>query len=179
MVIHSVPQPDQPVERSAREWVKVLAQYREPNEARSVLELLVTVVPFVALWALAWWSMSVSLWLTLGISVLNALFLVRLFTIQHDCGHGAFFKSREVSDWLGRVLGVVTLTPYDVWRRTHSIHHSSAGHLGRRGIGDVHTLTLAEYRAMGWLGRLHYRLYRHPTGPLGLGPANPFLPPVS
>ncbi len=114
MVIHSVPQSDQPVERSAREWVKVLAQYREPNEARSVLELLVTVVPFVALWALAWWSMSISLWLTLGLSVLNALFLVRLFTIQHDCGHGAFFKSREVSDWLGRVLGVITLTPYDV-----------------------------------------------------------------
>ncbi|MBE1291135.1 MAG: fatty acid desaturase [Rhodobacteraceae bacterium] len=170
MVIHSVPQPDQPVERSAREWVKILAQYREPTTARSAFELAVTVVPFVALWALAWWSMSISLWLTLAISMLNALFLVRLFTIQHDCGHGAFFQSREVSDWLGRALGVLTLTPYDVWRRTHAIHHSAAGNLDKRGIGDVYTMTVAEYQAAHPLRRLQYRLVRHPLTMFGLGP---------
>ena len=133
----------QPVTRDARDWVKVLAAYREPNEWRSTFELFISFGPFVALWALAWWSMSISYWLTFGLSVLASGFLLRMFTIQHDCGHGSLFKNRAVSDWVGRVLGVFTLTPYDVWRRTHSMHHASSGDLGRRGMGDVHTLTLA------------------------------------
>ncbi len=159
----------------ARDWVKVLANYREPNEWRSVFELGVTAVPFFLLWALAWWSLSVSYWLTFAISLANAAFLLRLFTIQHDCGHGAFFKNRHVSDWVGRGLGVLTLTPYDVWRRTHSVHHSSAGNLGRRGMGDIHTATLAEYEEMSRFQRLMYRLYRHPVTLFGFGPGYLFL----
>ena len=161
--------------RSARDWVKVLANYREPNQMRSIFELGVTFIPFILLWALAWWSLSVSYWLTLGISIVNAAFLLRLFTIQHDCGHGAFFKNRQVSDWVGRALGVLTVTPYDVWRRTHSEHHSSAGNLGRRGMGDIHTKTVAEYRALTPLQRLKYRLYRHPITLFVFGPGYIFL----
>lgn len=175
MVLHSVPQPDQPVPARARDWIKVLAKYREPNHLRSAFELAVTVVPFVALWALAWWSMSVSLWLTFGISLLNAAFLLRLFTIQHDCGHGAFFRSREASDWVGRILGVVTLTPYAVWRRTHAIHHSASGNLDKRGIGDVYTMTVAEYQAASPLKQLQYRATRHPLTLFGLGPTYLFF----
>ncbi|MGB7262363.1 MAG: fatty acid desaturase, partial [Albidovulum sp.] len=104
----------------ARRWVQVLARYREPRTGRSLFELAVTLAPFLALWALAWWSLSISGWLALAIAVVNGGFLVRLFAIQHDCGHGAFFKNRHVSDWVGRALGVLTLTPYDVWRRCHS-----------------------------------------------------------
>src|SRR6056297_3311175 len=99
--------------RPAREWARLLAAYREPDTARSVFELVVTLGPFLGLWALAWWSMSLSYWLTLGLSLVNAGFLLRLFAIQHDCGHGAFFQNRTLSDWLGRVIGVLTLTPYD------------------------------------------------------------------
>lgn len=161
--------------RTPRDWVKVLAAYRDPNTLRSSFELAVTVGPFLALWILAWWSLAVSYWLTLAISSFNAAFLLRLFAIQHDCGHGAFFNNRTVSDWLGRVIGVLTLTPYDVWRRSHSIHHSAAGNLGRRGIGDIHTLTVAEYQAMGAFGRWKYRLYRHPVILFGLGPGYLFL----
>lgn len=161
--------------RNARDWVKTLSEYREPSIGRSSVELALTIVPFVALWALAWWSLSISGWLAFAISLLNAAFLLRLFAIQHDCGHGAFFNNRNVSDWLGRGLGVLTLTPYDVWRRSHSIHHSSAGNLGRRGIGDVHTLTVAEYRALGPVRRLQYRLYRHPIVLFGLGPGYLFF----
>ncbi|TBX28450.1 MULTISPECIES: fatty acid desaturase [Nioella] len=165
----------QPEPRAARDWIKVLAQYREPNALRSSYELGITIGPFLSLWVLAWWSLSVSYWLTLAISSVNAAFLLRLFCIQHDCGHGAFFNNRTVSDWLGRVLGVLTLTPYDVWRRTHSIHHSNSGNLGRRGIGDVHTLTVAEYRALSPMGRLMYRLYRNPVVLFGLGPGYLFF----
>jgi acyl-lipid omega-6 desaturase (Delta-12 desaturase) len=160
---------------SPRDWVKVLAQYREPNQLRSIFELAVTFGPFLLLWGLAWWSMSVSYWLTFGISVLNALFLLRLFTIQHDCGHGAFFKSRALSDWVGRVLGVLTLTPYAVWRHTHSVHHSAAGNLDKRGMGDIHTATVDEYHAMSRWDRIMYRLYRHPVILFGFGPSYLFL----
>ncbi|KEJ88597.1 fatty acid desaturase [Sulfitobacter donghicola] len=159
----------------ARDWVKVLARYREPNTWRSFYELGVTIGPFVGLWALAWWALSISAWLTLAISLCNAAFLLRLFAIQHDCGHASFFKGRALSDWVGRVLGVLTLTPYDVWRRSHSIHHSGSGNLGRRGIGDIATLTVAEYKALSPYKQFRYRLYRHPVVLFGLGPGYLFF----
>lgn len=159
-----------PVSSDAKDWVKILAKYREPNPMRSSFELAVTLAPFVALWAAAWWAMGVSYWLTFALSCVNAAFVLRLFIIQHDCGHGSFYNNRAVSDWLGRILGVLTLTPYDVWRRTHSIHHSAHGNLDRRGIGDVHTLTVAEYKALSPWNKLMYRIYRHPIILFGLGP---------
>jgi omega-6 fatty acid desaturase (delta-12 desaturase) len=117
----------------------------------------------------------VSYWLTLALSLPIAAFLLRLFTIQHDCGHGSFFRNRHVSDWVGRIIGVLTLTPYDVWRRTHSIHHSTHGNLGKRGMGDIHTMTVAEYRASGRWGQFMYRLYRHPITLFGFGPGYLFF----
>lgn len=165
----------QPDVRDARHWVRILARYRDPNTLRSCIELLITFGPFLLLWAVAWWSLSYSYWLTFAISLFNAAFLLRLFAIQHDCGHGAFFKSRNASDWLGRVIGILTLTPYDVWRRSHSIHHNSSGNLGRRGMGDINTLTVSEYRDMSLTNRLLYRLYRHPIILFGLGPGYLFL----
>lgn len=163
------------VDEGGQYWVRILAQYREPSDARSVLELLVTMVPFVLLTALAWWSMSISYALAAIISALNGAFLVRIFVIQHDCGHSAFFTNRHVNDWIGRGLGVLTLTPYDVWRRTHSIHHSSAGNLDKRGIGDVATLTVAEFRSLSTFKKIVYRFYRHPIFMFGLVPAYLFF----
>ncbi|MEL6517692.1 MAG: fatty acid desaturase [Pseudomonadota bacterium] len=160
---------------AARDWVKVLSAYREPDAQRSSFELAVTVGAFVLLLAVAWYVMSISAFLSFVISLCNAAFLLRLFIIQHDCGHSAFFKNRVLSDWLGRVIGIVTLTPYDVWRSSHALHHSSSGNLGRRGMGDVHTLTVGEYKAKSWVGRLLYRLYRHPLVLFGLGPGYLFF----
>jgi len=160
---------------SARNWVKILAKYRDPHHGRSAFELAVSLVPYLVIWALAWWLLPVAPWASVALAMLNGGFLVRLFIIQHDCGHGGFFRNRHVSDWTGRVLGVLTLTPYDVWRRTHSIHHSAAGNLDKRGIGDVHTLTVAEYCALPRLRRIQYRLYRNPLVMFGLGPIYLFL----
>lgn len=169
--VHGQPQDT----RAPRDWVKVLAGYREPSKYRSIFELGVTIVPFVSLWALAWWAMSVSYWLTFAVSIVNAGFLLRLFAIQHDCGHGAFFANRTASDWAGRVIGVFTLTPYDVWRHAHSVHHSSSGNLDKQGMGDIHTMTVEEYRSLNWYGRFMYRLYRHPIVLFGLAPGYLFL----
>lgn len=153
-----------------RDWLRILAQYRDPTTSRSMFELLVTFVPFVLLWAVAWWAATVSPWLALAISAMNSGFLLRLFTIQHDCGHGSFFRGRQVNDWIGRALGVLTLTPYDVWRRGHSIHHSGSGNLDKRGIGDIFTMTTKEFEEASLWDRLVYRLYRHPVTLFVIGP---------
>lgn len=158
--------------QGAQKWVRVLAGYRDPSHTRSIVEIGITLVPFLTLWALTWaafhfgyWWISVLLW------VPAAGFLLRLFAIQHDCGHGAFFRHRQANDWVGRVIGVLTLTPYDVWRRAHSIHHAGAGSLDRRGQGDIETLTVREYQALSRLRRAAYRLYRSPFVLFGVGPA--------
>jgi acyl-lipid omega-6 desaturase (Delta-12 desaturase) len=122
--------------------VKALAPYREPKLGRSLAELAVTVVPFVALWLAMLLSLRYSYWLCLILAVPAAGFLVRLFMIHHDCGHGSFFRGRRADDGLGRVLGVLTLTPYGYRRHTHAMHHATSGYLHRRGTGDVDTLTV-------------------------------------
>jgi omega-6 fatty acid desaturase (delta-12 desaturase) len=116
---------------NAKRWMSILQSYREPNLARSVGEILITALPFVGLWVVMWASLSWSYWLTLLLAFPAAGFLVRLFMIQHDCGHGAFFRNRRANDWIGRVLGVVTLTPYDHWRESHAVHRAGPGNLHR------------------------------------------------
>ena len=160
---------------NARKWLAVLARYRDPSLGRSVFELAATLLPFLMIWALAWWLLAYAPVASFGLALLNGIFLVRLFIIQHDCGHGAFLKQRRVQNWIGRSLGVLTLTPYAVWQRTHAIHHASHGNLDARGIGDVTTLTVAEYLARGRFGRWLYRLYRNPVVLFLLGPAYLFL----
>jgi len=157
-------------------WIRDLARYREPHHCRSIFEIAVTLVPFAALWALAWAAVHFDHWeLSFLLAMPAAGFLVRLFMIQHDCGHGSFFRHRLTNDWVGRILGVLTLTPYDDWRRAHAIHHANSGHLDRRGIGDIDTLTVREFQALAFWGRLRYRLYRHPLVMFGLGAAYQFL----
>jgi hypothetical protein len=130
---------------------------------------------FVLLWLLTWAALDAGYALGLLLAVPAGAFLLRLFLIQHDCGHGAFFRSQAANDWTGRILGVLTFTPYDYWRRSHAIHHASTGNLDARGTGDVDTLTVAEFRALGTGRRFLYRLYRHPVVLFGIGPAYLFL----
>jgi acyl-lipid omega-6 desaturase (Delta-12 desaturase) len=155
--------------------MRALARYRAPNPTRSVLEIIVTIVPLALLWLLMWRALEIGFWISLMLAVPAAAFLVRLFMIQHDCGHGAFFRQRLSNDWVGRVIGVLTLTPYDFWRHTHALHHAGSGNLRRRGWGDVDTLTVREYLARSRFGRWRYRLYRHPVVLFGLGPAYLFF----
>jgi omega-6 fatty acid desaturase (delta-12 desaturase) len=154
----------------ARNWLRVLAAYRQPVLSRSLFELALTLVVFVALWTLAGVSLSISYVLAGLFCIAAGGFLVRLFMLQHDCGHGALFAQRSANDWVGRGLGVLTMTPYDVWRRSHAIHHSAAGNLDKRGMGDIYTHTVAEYKAMTPVQRLQYRLYRSPITLFLVGP---------
>jgi len=160
---------------SARDWASILSGYREPNPRRSSFELAITAGAFILVWGAMWVTLGFGYWFTLLLAVPAAGFLVRLFLIQHDCGHGAFFRYRRTNDWIGRLLGPFTLTPYDYWRRSHNIHHASSGNLQERGIGDIDTLTVREYLELPRWQRLRYRLYRHPLVMFGVGPAYLFL----
>ena len=153
----------------------MLAPYRHPDTGRSIVQVLNTGIPFAVLWFLMYRSLAVSYWLTLLLAIPASGLLLRLFIIQHDCGHGSFLKSQRLADALGFAIGIVTLVPYRYWRKTHAIHHATSGNLDQRVFGDIDTLTVEEYRRRSRWGRLGYRLYRHPLVLLGLGPLYQFV----
>jgi omega-6 fatty acid desaturase (delta-12 desaturase) len=160
---------------ASRLLIQELAQYRQPDSRRSIFELAITIVPFLAIWFLIWGALDAGYWIGLILTIPAAGLLLRLFIIQHDCGHGSFFHNRSTNDWVGRALGVVTLTPYYYWRHSHALHHAGSGNLDRRGFGDIDTLTVTEYQERTPLRRLFYRLYRHPAVMFGVGPAYLFI----
>jgi omega-6 fatty acid desaturase (delta-12 desaturase) len=158
-----------------RDLRAALAPFQQPLARRGLWELAATAVPLAVLWTALYVCVGQGWWWALLLVPAPALFLVRLFMIQHDCGHHAFLPSVSANTWLGRAIGVLTMTPYGYWRRTHAVHHATSNDLDRRGLGAIPTLTVAEYRALAPLKRLGYRLYRHPLVMLGLGPAYMFL----
>lgn len=163
-----------PAHKSAS-WSARLAPYREPDTKRSVWQLASTAGLFAINWALMYFALDLGYWITLLLAVPAAFLQVRLFIFQHDCGHGAFFKSARAADAVGSVLGVLTLTPYHYWKRTHAMHHATSGNLEHRGFGDIDTLTVDEYLRLSRWGRLKYRAYRHPLTLFVFGPALHFL----
>ena len=158
----------------ADEWPRRLAGYARPQPWRSAAELGVSVGGLSALLAVAWWAAPAAPWLPLVLTPLGVGFLARLFIVFHDCAHGSFFRKRRANDWVGRALGVLLWTPFGFWRETHARHHATSGDLGRRGVGDIETLTVAEYAALGRLARWRYRALRHPLVLFGLGPLYQF-----
>ncbi len=155
-------------------WKALLAPYVGGNSRKALFQLLTTAVLFAVGLYLAYRSLEYSYWLTLAISIPTAGFLIRLFIFQHDCGHGSFFRSRRANTFVGFLIGVVMLTPYHYWRRTHAIHHGTSGDLDRRTFGDIETLTVSEYLALNWWGRLSYRMYRSTFVLLVIAPAYQF-----
>ena len=144
------------------DWRKLVAKYQTPEAGRSMWQLANSLIPYILLWAVMYWSLSVSYWLTLLLAVPAAGFLVRLFIIFHDCGHGSFFRSQKANDTVGFITGVLTFTPYYQWRHDHALHHATAGDLDRRGVGDVMTLTVKEYLALSWWKKVGYSIMRAP-----------------
>ena len=144
------------------EWRPIVRKYAQPDLWRSIWQVVNTLVPYAVLFYLSMRSLEISFWLTLPLSILTAGFMVRVFIIFHDCGHGSFFKSKTANTWLGRVTGFLTFTPYYRWSRDHAIHHASAGNLDKRGIGDVYTMTVEEYLAAPWWKKFGYRVMRQP-----------------
>ncbi|MBT2659307.1 fatty acid desaturase [Bacillus sp. ISL-18] len=154
---------------------KQVAEYEKSTTKESVWQIINTVVPFIALWYLAYISLSVSYWLALVPIVIAAGFLVRIFIIFHDCTHHSFFKNRRINRMVGTAMGVLTLFPFDRWGNEHAIHHATSGNLDKRGTGDIWTLTVDEYLEAPLSLRLAYRFYRNPLVMFGLGPIFEFV----
>jgi len=150
----------QPADRQA--WREIVAKYQQASSGRAIWQIVNTLVPFGFAWYLIYLSLAVSWWLTIPLAALAGALLVRIFIIFHDCGHGSFFKSRRVNDIVGFIAGVLTFTPYYHWRWEHSIHHANAGHLDKRGTGDVWTMTVQEYLESSRWKRFAYKIARNP-----------------
>lgn len=160
----------------AREITRHCAAFREPDLSLALRQLANTLLPYLTLCALMVWGAVQGYGpFVLPLAVPAGGLLVRLFILQHDCGQGSFLPSRPANNWLGRALSLLTLTPYDSWKRAHALHHASTGDLSRRGTGGVHTLTVREYLALPPWGRLRYRLYRNPFVLIVLGSPLNFL----
>jgi acyl-lipid omega-6 desaturase (Delta-12 desaturase) len=154
---------------------QAVAAHAKPDLRRALWQLANTLVPFFVLWTLAVAMLDASRGWSLLLVLPIAGLYVRLFIIQHDCGHGSFFAAQPVNDRVGALLGLITLFPYAYWKKTHSIHHNTSGNLDKRGFGDVDTLTVQEYRTRNTLSRFGYRLYRSMPVLLGVGPAYQFV----
>ena len=162
--------PSSPTGTERPSWRDALAPYARPHLGRSVLDIATSVVPYVALFALMYLALEVSYLLVLALAIPAAGFLVRTFIVFHDCAHGSFLASKRANARLGVALGLLLYQPFLRWRHSHAVHHATAGDLDRRGVGDVLTMTVAEYRASSWWRRLAYRLYRNPLVLFGVGP---------
>jgi omega-6 fatty acid desaturase (delta-12 desaturase) len=143
-------------------WTKIIGKYNKPSAAKSWWQIINSVVPYLGLWVLMIYSLEISYWLTLALAVLAAGFLVRIFIIFHDCGHGSFFKSPLLSRIVSIFTGMFVFTPHYKWHHEHHIHHQSVGNLDKRGVGDVKTITVEEYKNYSPGKQLYYRIYRHP-----------------
>jgi omega-6 fatty acid desaturase (delta-12 desaturase) len=147
-----------------------LAAYARPDLGRSVLDILTSVVPYLGISVLIYLALDVSYLLALALMLPAAGFLVRTFIVFHDCAHGSLLPSKRANRSVGRFLGLFVLSPFQRWRHDHAVHHGTSGDLERRGVGDIVTLTVSEYRARSRRGRLAYRLIRNPVVMFGLGP---------
>lgn len=164
-----------PAEAVAVDEKTILARYRTSSTAEAARQVLCSLVPFGVLWMLMWLSLNYSIWLTLLLSIPTAAFLVRVYILHHDCGHGSLFRSKRANELVGCALGLLVFTPYLLWRRQHSLHHASAGDLDRRGFGDVEILTVREYLQLTPWRRLRYRIYRNPLVLFGIAPVTYFV----
>ena len=152
------------------DWKAALSAYGSPLPWRSEGQLAGNLLAYAALWVGMGYFAERAYFVSLLLAIPAAGFALRIFSMQHDCGHGAFFLSRRANDWVGRLLSPITLTPYSFWRSGHEVHHATVGHLDRRGVGDIALRTVAEYRARPRSKRWRYRAYRHPLVLFGIGP---------
>ncbi|MFN0217693.1 MAG: fatty acid desaturase [Hyphomicrobium sp.] len=159
----------EPLKQRVRRLAAHCQKYKGSQPRLAAFQLATTLIPLAIVVAAMFATVRTAYWATLLLAIPAGGLLVRVFIIQHDCGHGSFLPSRWMNELLGRCMSVLTLAPYGLWRREHAQHHASSGNLDRRGAGDIDTLTVGEYQALSTFGKLRYRLYRHPLFLFGFG----------
>ncbi len=157
---------------SRAQWNKRLKIYATPHTGRAVLQLMNTFLPYlILLTGAAYLGQRGSAWyLQVPVLTLAGLFMVRSFILFHDCTHDSFLPSKKGNRVIGHLLGVFTFTPYEPWKKDHGIHHGAVGNLDHRGVGDIWTLTVEEYKGKSLFVRGLYRLFRNPFFLFGIAP---------
>ncbi len=150
------------IQEKLNNWKDIIAEYQIPDKKKAILQLVTTFLPYLALWTLMYVTWSFSILLTIALGLVNSFFLVRIFIIQHDCGHQSFLGSKRWNNFIGWICSFFSTIPYKYWAKVHNHHHGHTGQLEERDIGDIDFLTVKEYRNRGFWGRLGYRVFRHP-----------------
>lgn len=153
---------EEKIKKDLANWKSIVAKYQKPDAKKAILQMLTSFLPFLGLWVLMYFTYSYSKLLTLALAAVNAFFLVRIFIIQHDCGHQSFFGSKTWNNIVGIISSYFSTIPYHYWARTHSYHHAHTGMLEHRDIGDIDFMTVEEYRQKGKWHRFWYRVFRTP-----------------
>lgn len=153
---------DKEILDSLKNWRELVSSYKIPDNKKAVFQILNTFIPFVGLWTLMYFSLNWSIWITMAIGLVNALFLVRIFIIQHDCGHQSFSSSRTANKFIGKVCSCFSSLPFSYWAKIHNFHHGHNGQIEVWDIGDIPTLTVDKYKQKSWFGKLAYRIWRMP-----------------
>ncbi len=161
---------NQAKENSKPEWMRIISRYNKPDPVKSWWQVINSLGAYIILWIVMIMTLEISYWLTLLLSVFAAGFLIRIFIIFHDCGHGSFFRSKRLNKIIGIITGLVVFTPYHKWHHDHHVHHQTVGNLDKRGTGDVKTLTVNEYLKLSKWQRFSYRFYRNPIFLFGVAP---------
>lgn len=168
---------NQEIKAKLKNWRTIIKQYQEANDKKAIQQIFSTFVPFIALWVLIYFTVQYSILLSIPLFLLNTFFLVRIFIIQHDCGHHSFFRSKKLNNIIGTVCSMFSIIPYKYWSKIHNFHHGHTGQLEVRSIGDIPTLTLNEYMNKNWFGKLRYRIFRFPVVTFVIAPVYYFLVP--
>ena len=150
------------IKEKLKNWRQIIQKYQVPNNRKAFLQILNSFLPYIGLWVLMYFSLNWSIWLTILIGMVNVFFLVRIFIIQHDCGHQSFFKSKRMNNLIGLFCSFFSTIPFKYWAKVHNHHHGHTGQLEERNIGDINFITVKEYRSRGKWKRFSYRLFRHP-----------------
>lgn len=153
---------EQEIKEALKNWSNIIKPYKKANTRKAVTQILNSFIPFFGIWVLMYFSLSWSYWITWGLAIINSFFLVRIFIIQHDCGHQSFFNNKKWNNRIGWFCSLFSSIPYKYWAKVHSFHHGHTGHLEHRDIGDINFLTVEEYRALPKIKRFGYRLFRNP-----------------
>ncbi len=169
--LQQLPSIEQEIKEKLKNWQNMLREYQRPDSWKATIQLLNTFIPFLGIWALMYLSLSWSYWITIGLALINTFLLVRIFIIQHDCGHLSFVESNKWNLYIGYFCSFFTTIPYKYWAKAHSYHHGHTGQLEVRDIGDINFLTVSEYSQLSPLRQFAYRMFRHPLVMFGLAPA--------
>ncbi|MFM7085284.1 MAG: fatty acid desaturase [Hyphomicrobium sp.] len=158
-----------PFKSSVAELASHCAKFRGAKNRSALVQLFNTIFCLACILTLMFWTVEKNYFLTMLIGIPCGLLLVRFFIIQHDCGHNSFFSSPTVNTNVGRLISLLTFTPFGLWKREHAQHHATSGHLDKRGVGDIETLTVSEWEKLPPLRKLGYKIYRNPLFLFGIG----------